>query len=495
MSNARVLTLLAVLGLAGALLPACQTTGLVPTPDTGGSDAGTTDDTNTDTGPMAQRTLSYTPDGCSYTVSTPTVSSTGRSMDAFGAAATPTHVHASFAGATDTTFAVNWHTDNDTLASSMLIGTDMAAVMAADGATTGVDRHDGHFMLFTSSPAGDNPEMGHEVHVCGLTADTTYYYRVGGPGHWSDVFSFATGPAIGSTATWTFAATGDSRGYEDNAWSITQHRLQTRGVDLEVFSGDAVVLGTVQSQWNQFFEQVDGAFGVQDYLASHAFMPANGNHDALAVNYIAQFALPQDVSMNELGTGEQWYSFDYANAHFVMLDDQSASQANIAGPEAMWLEQDLMHVDRARTPWIFVVHHAPFYTCSTHAPLTSTMAAWEPIFERYHVDFVLAGHNHVYERSRPIYQFMGGTGSVAPQGPNGAPQISGGVPSGTVYLVSAGVGAPLYNVMTDPSTCPLGYVGMMVRPYVTFEIQDRAIHMRAFDAMTDAMIDELTYTK
>jgi hypothetical protein len=342
--------------------------------------------------------------------------------------------------------------------------------------------------------SGAGAEMAHEVHVCGLTPSTTYYYRVGGPGHWSDVFDFATGPTLGSTEPFSFGVTGDSRGYEDNAWAITEQRMQARAVDFELFSGDAVELGPVQSQWDQFFEQsVTGTFAVEDFLARRPLMMANGNHDLLTINYLSQFALPQDTSTGEVGQGEEWYSFDYGNAHFVVLDDSSAP-AVTTGAEATWLEADLMAVNRTTTPWIFVIHHKPIYTCAmSHDPEIALRTVWQPIFDRYHVDFVLAGHNHEYERTVPISGFDSSGGHPAAQGADAVPTISGGLPSGTIYMVAAGAGAPLYPV--DASLFSTTYTAMSVRNYATFEIADRTLHVTVHNALTDAVIDEFSYTK
>ncbi len=477
----------------------CESTGAAPvsdaavsTDDTGTDDAGPQDDANVDAGPALPRTVSYTPEGCGYAVTTPTVTEAGRGTDDSGTAPLD-HIHTSWAGPTDSTFAVNWHSDLDTRASSILVGTDMAAVTAADGAATGVTRHDGHFMRFTSRTSPGGFEMVHEAHVCGLSADTEYFYKVGGPGHWSEVYSFTTGPVAGSTAPFVFGVTGDSRGYEDNAWAITQHRMSDRAIDFEIFSGDAVVAGPNQGEWNQFFTQVDGAFDAQDLLATRPLMMANGNHDLLAVNYLVQFALPQDESDGEIGQGEDWYSFDYGNAHFVVLNDTVTRSSVLGGEEAAWLSADLAAVDRTTTPWIFVTHHQPMYTCTAgRPPDTALRAAWQSIFDQYHVDMVFNGHNHEYERSAPIFGFDSGGGHVAPEGGGGVPVISAGVPSGTIYMVAAGAGAPLYSVNTD---CPETRRAQSVRAYLTLEIDGRSLRMTAYDALTDAMLDQIAYTK
>jgi len=255
-----------------------------------------------------------------------------------------------------------------------------------------------------------------------------------------------------------------------------------------------VVYGPVQVQWNQFLSNHDGDFSVQDFLARRPIMLANGNHDALSVNYLAQFAFPQEQSPGEIGQGEEWYSFDYGNAHFVFLNDTVLDSGVLGNEERVWLDADLAAVDRTKIDWIFVIHHRPMYTCqSTHRPDTSLRANWQPVFDRYGVDFVIAGHNHVYERSAPIRELSGGDGRVAPQTASGAPIIdSAGVPSGTIYMVAAGVGAPLYPVNT---TCPTSRTGQSVRNYVVFEVEGASIRFTAYNALDNTVIDELAYTK
>ncbi len=452
-----------------------------------------------DAGPPGTPQITYTPAGCGYEVTTPEVNDAAMGSDSFGAAPTPDHVHVSIAGPSDTSFAVNWRTDLDTLASNVVYGSDRAMVESADGAGTGVTLQAGHTMRYAPRGTAGAATRVHETHVCGLTAGTRYFYKVGGPGHWSEVYEVSTSPTIGTTEPWSFAVTGDSRGNEDNAWAIAQREVLEAGVDLQIFSGDAVLVGNVQQQWNdEFFGPSDGDFQISDSLAQIPLMMANGNHDLLATAYLAQFAWPQDQSTGETAQGEEWYSFDYGNAHFVFLNDTVFDGAVIAGAERDWLEADLTAADanRANVPWIFVVHHQPLYTClSRHSPQVNLRSAWQPIFDRHHVDVVWAGHNHVYERSRPINGLDGTEGIVAAVGgANYEPQITDGTPSGTVYVVAAGVGAPLYAVQ---SSCPFSApgVGRAVRNYVRVQITGRTLQATVFDALAGTMIDSFTWTK
>jgi hypothetical protein len=217
-------------------------------------------------------------------------------------------------------------------------------------------------------------------------------------------------------------------------------------------------------------------------------MPANGNHDGLAINYVLQFALPQDETAGERAQGEEWYSFDYGNAHFVVLND-SAGNTLVEGAQRDWLRQDLMAVDRARTPWVFSVHHKPPYSCSTnHGSDIPLRNAWQPLYDEFEVDVVFNGHDHDYERSRPIRGIRDGStdGIVAESGTNGIPVDQ----SGTVYIVAAGAGAPLYGV----DTCYHTHVTESTRNYVLVDIDDKTFHYTAY-RLDGTVLDEFEYTK
>ncbi len=425
----------------------------------------------------------YKPQGCDYAVNIPEVDQGGFDDGKLGAAPAPAHVHVSWAGPTSSTFAVNWKTDPDTTATAVLYGTDQAAVKAADGAAGAVKLATGHHMLFGSDP---NQVRVHEAHVCGLDPSKTYYYKVGGKGGWSAVYDVGTGPAVGASESFQFAVTGDSRGAPE-VWAKIEQALSQRGVDFQLFSGDAVTLGTDQKEWNEFFEAKTGGFAAQDFMARTQTMVVNGNHDALTVNYAAQFAVPQEQSSGEKAQGEEWYSFDYGNAHFVGLNDNPPETA-LGDDQKNWLDADLAKVDRGKTPWLFVLHHRPEYSCGQgHGSDVALRSKWQPLFDKYKVDMVFVGHDHLYERSKPIRGLMGTDGVIASSGAKGAP-VSG---SGTVYVVSGGAGAPLYDVQT---TCPHTFVTEATPHYLVLKVGDKKLEYQAF-RLDGTALDSFDYQK
>ena len=429
--------------------------------------------------------LPYQPAACDYQVAAPEVSESGLDDGKVGAGK-PDHVHASFAGKSDTTFAINWRTGNDTTASELLFGSDKAAGAAADGAIDKVKLVKGHHLLYGSTLDANQTRV-HEAHVCGLMPATNYSYKVGGPGSWSEVFTISTAPAAGSGATWRFAVLGDSRD-DPTTFAKIEEAIAAQTPALQVFTGDAVATGVLQTTWNKWFEATTGKFAVQTMMAQAPLMPVNGNHENLAINYAAQFALPQQVSAGEKAQGEEWYSFDYANAHFVALNDSPPAAAVSAG-QVDWLKADLAAVDRKKTPWVFAMHHRSLYSCGgSHGSDLELRAAWQPIFDQNKVDVVFSGHDHLYERSKPMRGLNGTAGVVAQAGTNDTPVMG----SGTLYLLTGGAGAPLYDAAKK--LCDHTHVTESTRNYAIVDITGSKIRVKSL-RLDGSTLDDFEFTK
>jgi acid phosphatase type 7 len=93
------------------------------------------------------------------------------------------------------------------------------------------------------------------------------------------------------------------------------------------------------------------------------------------------------------------YSFDWGNSHWTMLD--SNAYMNWGDKDLVaWLENDLGSAQDAT--WRFVVYHHPSFSSDGKHADEQRMRLLAPILERMKVDVVFTGHNHCYERSRPI---------------------------------------------------------------------------------------------
>ena len=113
-------------------------------------------------------------------------------------------------------------------------------------------------------------------------------------------------------------------------------------------------------------------------------------------------ALPRSALDESPCTGR-----DVGPVHVVALNSYDNFVNHGDRLQRSWLEQDLSSVDRAATPWLIVMMHAPFYNSnSAHALEAELMRlTYEPLLLKYGVDVVLSGHVHAYERSdaRGIY--------------------------------------------------------------------------------------------
>ena len=143
----------------------------------------------------------------------------------------------------------------------------------------------------------------------------------------------------------------------------------------------------------------------EDIMANTVLWPVYGNHDDRRWTYFRIFTLPENAEVGGVASyTENYYSIDYSNAHFVMLDSQ-ASSLSAMGKMANWLKNDLAQNTK---PWLIAAVHHPPYTKGTHdsdaifdsyGRMRYMRKNIIPILEQAGVDLVLSGHSHMYERS------------------------------------------------------------------------------------------------
>lgn len=142
------------------------------------------------------------------------------------------------------------------------------------------------------------------------------------------------------------------------------------------------------------------------------------------------------------------YSFDYGNVHWTVLD--ANPYVNWNAPDLReWLIGDLRRAKRA--DWRFVTFHQPGFSSSKGHFSEQHMRRLAPIFERYGVDVVWAGHVHNYQRSKPLRfapdQTAWSLGPVAGKFAFDDAYDGDRVTRahGVIYIVTGGGGASLYD--------------------------------------------------
>ncbi|MFL5346341.1 MAG: metallophosphoesterase [Hyalangium sp.] len=260
------------------------------------------------------------------------------------------------------------------------------------------------------------------VTLKGLTPGTDYTYEVLACGARTPTERFTTAPVPGTRHV-HFAAVGDfgTGGTDERqvAASMLSSKLRP---DLFLALGDnAYESGTEAEIQNNLFAPLAAV------LSEVPFFPVPGNHEYVtnqAQPYLDNFYLPTSSSGSQ-----RYYSFDWGNVHFVGLDSNCAvglASKDRCTMEAQraWLEQDLA---ASKADWKIVYFHHPPWSSGAHGSQLVMRHQFGPLFEKYGVDLVLTGHDHNYERSRPM---LGD--DVAPSGKRGI-----------TYLVVGGGGATL----------------------------------------------------
>ena len=346
-----------------------------------------------------------------------------------------------------------------------------------------------------SSCAVGNPGTCHTVRLTNLQPGTRYYYRLETNGvailgtHYFRTFR---APTDASELFFTVIGDwGDSTVPQANV----ANNQDLADPPLLMTVGDNAYFTGTQANWDE------NAF-IPEYrnkiLRRAVFMPTLGNHDlydAGADNWadsvqIRMHALPRN---GPSGHAEHYFSFDHGDVHFVVLDSNDAS---LNTTQTNWLALDLANTTRK---WKLVfLHHTPYSCANGLASFASDMDVrntWGPLFEQYGVDVVFAGHDHLYERSGLVDDYLVG-GALGQDG------------KGTRYITTGGGGEDLdeparidgNGPYSDPPTgdriychwladdCPIGPDGQ----YCSFSrFQHADVRLSGNTTLTIRAIDEL----
>ncbi len=223
----------------------------------------------------------------------------------------------------------------------------------------------------------------HEMALPDLAPYTVYHYRTSHDAGSGPVYSadstFKTAPL--TTVTFSFTVITDSHktGTDIVLPQVINGILSLGTPSLVLHAGDLTDDG-IDEDWNWYFFGTTSPNPMMGPLISKTAMyPSRGNHEKDATYYF-YFDMPNGGGYNN----EEWYSYNYSNAHFIHLNSNNALTSG--SPQAIWLENDLAS---ATAEWVFVtLHHPPISTNYLHG-----------LFRQYGVDVVFCGHDHFYDRA------------------------------------------------------------------------------------------------
>jgi len=277
----------------------------------------------------------------------------------------------------------------------------------------------------------ENEYFSYSVEIAGLKADTKYSYRVGDGKSWSRTETFTTAPKEEQNKEkgFSFIYMGDiqyelmNRDYKkwdkfaDNAYS------QNTDAAFALFGGDLVVNNARTEEYESVMK-----YG-RPMFSNMSIMITPGNHETSIGPYTYKkiFSFPENDPSREGETdpgqikstdlAEEVYSFDYGDCHIVSLNSNIflEERKNDMGEEEWqkmtgdvedWLTGDL---SESHKEWkIAFMHHPAWPVSEDENDYSDTKVykmireRWVPIFEKYGIDLVLCGHQHIYMRTEDI---------------------------------------------------------------------------------------------
>ena len=240
----------------------------------------------------------------------------------------------------------------------------------------------------------DKPSRQHAFMLTGLQPDRSYGYSLND----GTAVAFYTPPL--KTRPLHFAAGGDCHfGAPFSRNDLTRKMLEQialpeHGYQQFFFLGDMVEHGYNDAMWQEALQ----AF--TPVTARIPTRPVGGNHDLLfnGVELYREYCYPQPMTL-QTGT-RLWQRIDNGNIHFLLLDLEWSAEAYTPA-EAAWLEKQLASIPAG--DWCIVMSHCFYYSSGGYLGLWSwyddqdTISRLTPLFEKYDVDLVLSGHNHLNE--------------------------------------------------------------------------------------------------
>ena len=172
-----------------------------------------------------------------------------------------------------------------------------------------------------------------------------------------------------------------------------------RPVDLVVLGGDNIYpsgdMALIEATFRRPYAEL--------LAAGVPFHAVLGNHDIRTANGNPQLAYPA------FGMGGRFYNLRRGPVEFFMLDTNVNADWQ---RQLSWLRTVL---DRSTAPWKVVVGHHPIYSSGFYGNDPELAAKLVALMRRRGVQLYINGHEHNYERSRPLegitYLVVGGGGA------------------------------------------------------------------------------------
>lgn len=349
---------------------------------------------------------------------------------------TPTKISVTFYGDTTTSKSFTWHT-KATAGSQVryLAATEQPSDFSGAAVVEG-----------TETAAEELADFVHKAVVTNLQPGTTYWYQVGDTAtdNWSEPAQFQT--AASTLSPFHFLFFDDTQGsdaydYEVVAKTFNQGLTTAPGASFIIQGGDLVNNSNNIEQWQDLFGKQ------QDVWSNNTIMTVSGNHDTYNNTFYNHFNYNAPASGNQ--SHGVYYSYDYQQAHYVMLNTNDIVDNQLNPTQVAWLTSDIQQAKANGAKWVIVTMHKGTQTVANHISdndVVGMRQQLQPLFDELGVDLVLQGHDHTYARTNQM-------GGQTPYEDTVYQEIDGIQtainPQGTVYLTSNSSGTKFYSMQSD----------------------------------------------
>ena len=336
-------------------------------------------------------------------------------------------------------------------------------------------------------------QYGYYVTVDGLEPGCEYWYRYGdGESVWSSPCYLRTDDGDGYFA---FMMGGDPQSYTDSTDEAQIEKIfgqyrqvgysyneakRTTGAEFLVVCGDESDHGNYESCWEWYYDVN------QTFYRSSTLAPTMGNHDSWGWDMWIGNHFLSDPETGERGS---YCSFDYGNAHFIILNG-NISEANSKkaqrDKEYAWLVSDLeAHKD---ADFKFIIEHQGMYSYPVHTNENDTVELREilvPIIDEYGVDMMMQGHDHIWLRTNSM---KGGSDVSAQNTTTITDVVTGDTyivdPEGTTYFNGGSLTGSKYHNANPANFLNLISVAYATQPnmptYNTIEIEGGKLRLQGW---------------
>ncbi|HNS97400.1 MAG TPA: metallophosphoesterase family protein [Polyangiaceae bacterium] len=304
----------------------------------------------------------------------------------------------------------------------------------------------------------------HEARLDDLDHGTDYLFRVGDTSL-SDVHRFRTAGGFG---TFHFIHMSDVHAYPPIGGRVKKaqalvEQAQKKEKDIEfiVFTGDLTAWGAEYSHWHELASA--------PFVSDYPIAATPGNHDYYTSNattvderfFNAVLSHPDNGASVAPNTT---YWFKVNGAVFISLNSEARATEAVDAQKA-WVKQV---VEENPAQYYIVYTHRGFFDGSgSSVSKTSTYNLYGKWLEALQVDLVLAGHEHVYVRTKPLQE-----GKVSSDG------------LGTVYITANQIGDRGRQATSTPGElcAAIHGEGSSTSMISVITVSDTGIEGKMFDA-------------